>query len=394
MDENFEHDNSRREFLKTAASLGILTACSGCPLIADTAVYRGKDYPVKVISNLPKKESVTLKPAKYWKDTGSTVHCLLCPKYCQLREGAMGPCRIRVNRNGKLYSTVYGSPCIVATNSIEQGPIYHVTPGGRYLAVGTAGCNLRCKYCQNWQYSQTTADDTTNYDLPPEKLVSIAKQMNCRGILFTFTEAVLCIEYSMDIARAAREAGLKNAVITAAYVDEEPLADFLPLLDAIRIDLKGFTEKFYKDVLAATLSPVLNSIKTAKASGKWLEVVNMVVPGLNDDPVEFRKMAEWLMQNVGPLTPFHVSRFYPAYKLRNLPSASVSTVERMRKIAKETGLRYVYVGNCPGNDGQNTYCYKCGQMLIHRIGYVSVDKMEIRNGKCRFCNTSIPGVWT
>lgn len=394
MEENFEHDSSRRDFLKSAVGVGALAMCAGCPVMADTAVYRGKDYPVKIVGNLPKKETVTLKLAKYWKDAGSAAHCQLCPLYCQLRDGAMGPCRIRVNRGGKLYSTVYGAPCIVATNAIEQGPIYHVTPGERYLAVGTAGCNLRCKYCQNWQYSQTTADDTINYDLPPDKLVGVAKKMKCRGILYTFTEAVLGIEYTLDCAKAAHEAGLKNAMITAAYVDEEPLADLMPHFDAVRIDLKGYTEKFYKNVTAGTLQPVLNCIKTVKQSGTWLEVVNMVVPGFNDDPVVFRKMVEWLLQNVGPLTPFHTSRFYPAYKLRNLPSASVSTIERLNKIARDVGMKYAYVGNCPGNDRQNTYCYKCGQMLIHRIGYVCVDKMEIRNGKCRFCGTTIPGVWT
>ena len=367
--------------------------CSGCSAFASTPIYRGRDYPVKVITDLPRKKETTPVVAKYWRQTGATVQCVLCPKYCQIREGAMGPCRIRVNKGGKLYTTIHSTPCIVATNSIEQGPIYHVTPGARYLAIGTAGCNLRCKYCQNWQYSQTTAEDTANYDMPPSRVVETAKKLNCRGLLFAYTEGVLSMEYTIDCAKAAKHAGMKNTIITAAYVDEEPLNDLLPYLDAMRIDLKGFTDKFYRDVTASTLQPVLDAIKAVKKSETWLEVVNMVVPGFNDDPVVFKKMAEWLLQNVGPFTPLHVSRFYPAYKLRNLPSAPVSTVERLRKIARDVGMRYVYLGNCPGNEAQNTYCYKCGQMLIHRIGYVAVDKIELKNGRCRFCSATIPGVW-
>jgi len=394
MERQNEEEYSRREFIRSAIGLGGLMACVGCPAFAGTPVYRGRDYPVKVLTNLPRKENVTPVVGRYWRQTGATVQCVLCPKYCQIREGAMGPCRIRMNKNGKLHTTVYATPCIVATNSIEQGPIYHVTPGGRYLALGTAGCNLRCKYCQNWQYSQTTAEDTANYDMPPSRVVETARRLNCLGLLFAYTEGVVSIEYTIDCAKAAKQAGLKNTIITAAYIDEEPLKDLLPYMDAVRIDLKGFTDKFYREVTGGTLQPVLDAIVTVKKSGVWLEVVNMVVPGFNDDPVVFKKMAEWLIRNVGAFTPLHVSRFYPAYKLRNLPSAPVSTVERLRKIARDVGMHYVYLGNCPGHDAQNTYCYKCGQMLIHRIGYVTVDKMEVRNGRCRFCTAPIPGVWS
>lgn len=391
-EERLACDLPRREFLRCV--LGGVGACLAAPALAKTAVYHGSSYPVREVKNLPKRDGLGLQVAKYWQGTGNEVQCSLCPKYCQLREGALGPCRIRQNRGRKLYTTVYGAPCIVFTNAIEQGPVYHVTPGALYLAVGTAGCNLRCKYCQNWQQSQTTASDTDNYDLPPAKLVEVAKRERCRGILYTFTEAVVSAEYTLDIAKAARAAGLKNVMITAAYVDEEPFKDMLAYFDAVRIDLKGFTDQYYRDVIGGSLAPVLTAIKAVKGSGVWLEVVNLVVTGLNDDPNQFRKMAEWLVQNIGTTTPLHISRFYPAYKLRNLPSTPISTLERLRKIARDEGLQYVYLGGCPGHEAQNTFCAKCGKELVHRIGFVSVEDNQIRGGKCRFCLTPIPGVWS
>ena len=382
----------RREFL--TCTLGAMGLCAAAPAFAGTPLYRGRDLPVKQIPGLPVKEKIELKEALFWNPTGAQVQCTLCPYYCQLKPGQRGPCRIRLNKGGKLYTEIFNAPAVIATNAIEQGPFHHVLPGARFLAYGTAGCNLRCKYCQNWQFSQTTAADTKNYDVSADQMVAIAKQHNCRGIMYTFTEAVISIEYTMAVAKAARKAGLVNAVVTAAWIDEEPFAALLKYIDVIRIDLKGFTEKFYKDVTAGSLEPVKRAIVAAHKSKAWLEVNNMVVHGMNDDPNTFRPMVQWLRKNVGPKTPLHVTRFYPAYKLRNLPSSPANTILKLRSIALEEGMKYVYAGNCPEKmDEYATHCDKCGKLLLHRIGYITVDENNMKDGKCKYCGNPIPGFW-
>lgn len=387
-----ETELNRRQFL--TCSLGAMGLCAAAPAFAATPIYRGRDLPVKQIEGLPVKKHIELKKALFWHPTGAVVQCTLCPYYCQLKPGQRGPCRIRLNKGGTLYTEIYNAPAVVATNAIEQGPFHHVLPGSRFLAFGTAGCNLRCKYCQNWQFSQTTASDTKNYDLSADQMVAIAKRYHCKGIMYTFTEAVISIEYALAVAKAVRKAGMVNALVTAAWIDEEPFLQLLKYIDVVRIDLKGFTEKFYREVTAGTLEPVKRAVVAAHKSGTWLEVINMVVHGLNDDPNTFRKMVKWLHTTVGPKTPLHVTRFYPAYKLRNLPSSSPKTILKLRSIALEEGMKYVYAGNCPDRmDAYATYCDKCGKMLIHRIGYITVDKNVLKNGKCPYCGNPIPGFW-
>lgn len=356
-------------------------------------MYRGRDPAYKEILDLPEKKDVSLHLARYWRPTGNAVQCTLCPYYCLLTDGKVGKCRVRVNRDHKLYSTVYGQPCTVAYAPVEQSPIFHATPGTRCLALATAGCNLRCLYCQNWQFSQVGAGQTKNYDLPPENVIPLARRMRCRGVMYTFTEPIVFVEYVADTAQKARKAGLKNFVVTAGYIDTAPLRDLCRLVDCVRIDLKAYADSFYQSVVGGRLSPVLNAIKVVKASPAFLEVVYLMLPGLNDDARTLDRMCRWMVENAGPDVPLHFLRFFSAYKLRNIPPTPAETLERARDIALKAGIRYAYVGNLPGHPGENTYCHKCGKTLIRRVSYLAVDEVQIRNGKCAYCGAAIPGVW-
>ena len=386
---------NRRQFLQALSTCALATAC---PLqkaysAGGTTIYRGKKDPSSKIGDLPYKHEVTLTEARYYRPTGKSVQCTLCPKFCVIPEGEAGFCRVRVNKGRKLYTQVYGQPCSVAFHPMEQGPIFHAYPGARCLALATAGCNLRCKYCQNWQMSQFSAEETDNYDLPPDKVIDMAHEYKCETVVFAYTEPIVYYEYAIDTAKAARAAGLKTVLVTAGYADIQPLRDFCRYMDVIRIDLKGFREEFYRDVVEGALQPVLNAIKTVHKEGPWLEIVDPLVPGFNDDADEIRDMSKWLLDNVGADVPVHFLRFFPAYKMRNHPPTPEKVLNRARNIAMETGLKYVYLGNLPGSDGENTFCPNCGKRLVKRTGYLGITENNIVKNKCRFCGCPIPGIW-
>jgi len=386
---------NRREFLQALSACALATVC---PLqkahgAAGTTIYRGKKDPSSKIGDLPYKHEVTLTEARYYRPTGKSVQCTLCPKFCVIPEGEAGFCRVRVNKGRKLYTQVYGQPCSVAFHPMEQGPIFHAYPGARCLALATAGCNLRCKYCQNWQMSQFSAEETDNYDLPPDKVIEMAREYKCEAVVFAYTEPIVYFEYAIDTAKAAKAAGLKTVLVTAGYADIQPLRDFCRYMDVIRIDLKGFREDFYRDVVDGTLQPVLNAIKAVHKEDVWLEIVDPIVPGFNDDPDEIKDMSKWLLDNIGADVPLHFLRFFPAYKMRNHPPTPEKVLNRARNIAMETGLKYVYLGNLPGSDGENTFCPNCGKRLIKRTGYLGITENNIVKNKCRFCGYQIPGIW-
>lgn len=364
-------------------------------LLSDPArtVYKKKTDPSRKIDSLPHKNEVTLKEGVYYRPTGPYIQCTLCPKFCVIPEGEAGLCRIRINRERKLYTMVYGQPCSVAFHPMEQGPIFHVFPGSQCLGIATAGCNLRCKYCQNWQMSQFSAEETDNYDLPPDSVVRLAKENKCDAVVFAYTEPIVFFEYTIDTAKAARSAGLKTVMVTAGYVDTQPLKDLCKHIDVIRIDLKGFSEKFYEDTIGGTLQPVLNAIKTVHEYGTWLEIVDPIVTSFNDSPEEIREMSKWILDNVGPDVPVHFLKFFPAYKMRNFPPTPEEILSRCRRIAMDAGLKYVYLGNVPGHEGENTFCPKCGKRLVARVGYLGITENNISNGKCKFCGYPIPGLW-
>ncbi len=319
------------------------------------------------------------------------VRCTLCPTECELDDYQVGGCRVRINKGGELYSLVYGKPCAVHIDPIEKKPFYHVLPGARAFSIATVGCVLGCKFCQNWEISQASPEDAEFKDLEPDQVVRAALAYGCETVTYTYTEPAVFYEYMYDTAELARRYGLLNTIHTCGYMNEEPLRKLAPLLDAADVDLKAFTEDFYGRICGGRLRPVLDAIVTLREEGVWLELTNLVIPTLNDDPGEIAAMCRWIVENAGPDTPIHFSRFFPHYKLKNLPPTPVETLFRTRDIARDAGLRHVYVGNLRGYP-ENTYCPACGTLLIERIGYY-VKKNLLENGMCPVCGTVIKGVW-
>jgi pyruvate formate lyase activating enzyme len=331
--------------------------------------------------------------AMFWgKLEDKSVACRLCPRACVIQDGKRGFCRARENRDGTLYSVVYGRPCSIARDPIEKCPFYHFLPGTNRLAIATAGCNQTCKYCQNWQISQAVTEDLQTFDVSPDSMVALARDMSLPTVCFTYNEPTVFYEYVYDIAQKARAAGLKSVVVSSGYINEEPLRQLCEVVDAIKIDLKGFSEDFYGRVCGGQLAPVLRNLKIIKESGVHLEIVNLVVPTLNDSLDEIRSMCRWIAANLGPDVPLHFTRFVPNYKLMNLPQTPVTTLEKAIAIAREEGLHYVYIGNVFGHEDDNTKCPNCGRLLIKRAGYDILEN-DISDGKCRFCGQEIPGVW-
>ncbi len=324
--------------------------------------------------------------------TGAYVRCNLCPHRCIIADGERGACRVRENRNGRLYSMVYGNPCAVHVDPIEKKPFYHFLPTVAAFSIATAGCSLSCLYCQNWQISQVPPEQTKNVDLPPADVVRYAQQYQAPVIAYTYSEPMVFYEYMLATARLARDAGLRNVVISAGFINPEPLRELCQAVDAIKIDLKGYDEEFYRDVCGAELGPVLEAIRTVHESGAHLEIVNLVVPTLNDSLEQLRALARWVARELSPDVPLHFSRFHPQYKLTNLPPTPVETLEQAREIALEEGVRFVYVGNVPGHPGNNTYCPVCGQTIIVRQGF-AVTEYHLQGGNCAYCGEPVPGVW-
>ena len=367
---------------------------STSPTPVPTTADRDFEEPPLRIEDLPIKEELSPREAEYYIQLdGNRVQCRLCPNQCLLTDGERGNCRVRQNIGGKLYSLVYGQPCSLAIDPIEKGPIFHMTPGVKGLVVATPGCNLDCKFCQNWQFALVNPEETRNYDLPPETAVKLALDNGCQAIIFTYTEATVFYEYMLDVARLAKEKGLKTVLITGGYINPAPLKNLCPYLDAVKVDLKGFTEEYYAEVCAGELEPVLETLKTIKEAGVWLEIVNLVVPTLNDDMGKITEMCQWIKDNLGTDVPVHFSRFWPSYKLSKLSGTPVGTLEYAIQVARDAGLKYVYIGNVPGHEAGNTYCPHCGQCLIERVGYVAVIENNIVDGRCPFCGQEIPGKW-
>ncbi len=307
-------------------------------------------------------------------------------------EGQRGDCRVRINIGGKLTTLVYGKPCAVHVDPIEKKPVFHMLPGSQSFSIATAGCNLHCKFCQNWGISQREPEETVNYDLPPVKVVEAAKRNHCRSIAYTYSEPIVFYEYTLDSSKLAREQGIKNILVTAGFINQEPLLELCKYTDAANVDLKGFTEEYYKKICAGELQPVLDTLKTMREQGVWVEITNLIVPTLNDDLELIGKMCDWILNNLGREVPLHFSRFGPMYKLKNLPPTPVDIITQARKLAMDKGIYYVYVGNVPGHVGNNTYCPKCKQIIIGRIGYM-INRYNIKDGKCGNCEFKIAGVW-
>ncbi|MFA5143903.1 MAG: AmmeMemoRadiSam system radical SAM enzyme [Candidatus Omnitrophota bacterium] len=332
--------------------------------------------------------------AGWWESLGNNVvHCGLCPRKCIINPGQRGFCEARINREGVLYTLGYGNPIAVHVDPIEKKPFFHVLPGTRTYSIAVAGCNMRCLFCQNWQISQARPDEVTAYDVPPEKVVANAKRSGCPFIVYTYTEPTVFYEYMLDISRLAKKSGLRNGMHTCGYINPAPLKELLKYMDAVNVDLKSFDPEFYKKMASmADIGSVLETIKSVKREGVWLELTNLIIPGQNDDPGQIRRMCEWIKDNVGGDVPLHLSRFTPAFKLQNLPPTPLEKLEEAYRIAKDVGLKYVYVGNVPGHTFENTYCPKCKRIAIARIGYEVLEN-NIVDGRCRSCGDKISGIW-
>lgn len=322
------------------------------------------------------------------------VTCELCPRGCVIPEGAAGDCRIRVNRGGRLVASTYGRPSTIHVDPVEKKPLYHFRPTTGAFSIATAGCNLHCLNCQNWQLSQRGGEEMeTLLHMEPPQVVAAAREQGCQSIAYTYSDPIVFYEYVYDTSELARAAGLTNIFVTAGYINREPLRQLCQVLDASNTDLKAFDDGFYRRINSATLQPVLDALVTQREEGVWLEVTNLLIPTLNDDLAMVRRMAKWIIHNLGEDTPLHFSQFTPLYRLRNLPPTPVLTLEKARQEALDAGLQYVYIGNVFGHEGANTYCPHDGTLLIRRTGF-HVDEFKLTaDGRCPVCRERIPGVW-
>lgn len=340
----------------------------------------------------PRAEAAGLVRAKYWQGVGDDVQCLLCPKACKVAQNERGFCGARENRGGTYYTMVHGKVAARRVDPMEKDPLYHFRPGIKTFAIATAGCNMDCKFCQSWQMAQSRPEDVPSIDMTPAQVVDEAIKQGCKAICYTYTEPVNFIEFAIDVAQEARKRKLLNVCHTAGYINLEPLRELCQYMDAFNFDLKGHTDTFYRDVCRATLAPVLRAIKEVKTLGRWLEITTLVIPTLNDTEESIRGIAEWIKKELGPDTPYHLSRFFPQYQLKNLPATPIQKIVDLRKVAYGSGLKYVYVGNIPGHAGESTYCPKCSARVVWRVNY-EVREVTLRAGRCPACGATIPGYW-
>ena len=328
----------------------------------------------------------------YDKLPKSRVMCGICPHRCVLAPGDRSICRSKVNIDGILYSLTYGNPCSINIDPIEKKPLYHFKPRSRAFSLATTGCNFRCLNCQNWEISQAKPHEVRHYELFPPDVVKKARQAKAISIAYTYSEAVTYFEYMIDIARLAREQGLHNLWISNGYINRKPLLELCKVLDAANVNLKAYSDAISLKLNGGRLEPVLNTFRTLHEKGIHFEMTNLVVPGYVDDPDLVKRMCAWILKDLGPDHPLHFLRFFPKYKLDRLPPTPISTLIRFRKLAMQEGIRYVYTGNIPVYEGNNTYCHNCKKLLIERKGY-RIKTYNMVGNQCGFCKTVIPGVW-
>lgn len=332
------------------------------------------------------------KESPYYIPTPRGVKCQICPNQCVLKEGQEGHCRTHVVHQNKLFSIAYGNPCSVHVDPIEKKPLFHFLPTTKSYSVATAGCNLACLNCQNWDISQQSPKFTKNIDLMPVNVVEEAVRSNCRSIAYTYSEPIAFLEYTSDTAGIARSKGIKNLLISNGYINEKPLRDLSKHIDAANINLKSFSDEIYQKLNGGSLQPVLNTLKILKEEGVWLEITNLIVPSWTDSLEMIKQMCDWLAKNGFQDSPLHFSRFFPQYKLTSLPYTPVTILERARNIALSSGIRYVYIGNVPGSSAENTYCPGCKKIILERKGFAILSN-NLQKSNCKFCGTKIAGVW-
>ena len=371
--------------------------CIGCSMAASAAMQT--ELLPEVLGGIQNacaftyaKELASVEARFYKKLEGGGIECGICPRHCMITDLERGYCGVRENRNDVYYTLVYGLPCAVNVDPIEKKPLFHFYPGTAAFSLATAGCNVNCKFCQNWDISQTRPEQTNNIELPVKSAVDICVQRQIPTIAYTYSEPIIFYEYMYDIAKLGREKGIKSVMITGGYIEKEPLAELIPVLDAIKVDLKSIREEYYRKIVNGELKPVLDRLIQMKEAGIWVEIVYLVVPTLNDSEEEFRDLAVWIKNYLGKETPVHFSRFHPQYLLKNLPPTPEKTLQKAHDISKAEGLEFVYLGNVPGNPAESTYCPDCGRVLIERKGY-RIYQYNLNGNRCRNCDRVIPGLF-
>lgn len=334
-------------------------------------------------------------PARYWHpiDDGR-IQCDLCPRFCKLRDGQRGMCFVRAAENGRLCLTTYGRSSGFCIDPIEKKPLHHYYPGTSILSFGTAGCNLACKFCQNWDISKSRETDTLADEASPARIARAAKAMGCRSVAFTYNDPVIFLEYAIDVAKACHELGIRTVAVTAGYICEDPRKEFFAHMDAVNVDLKAFTDRFYRELCAGDLQSVLDTLVYIKKETRvWLEITTLIIPGENDSDGEIDALSRWVAEKLGPEVPLHFSAFHPDWRMLNSPPTPPSVLKRARSIAVRNGLRYVYTGNVHDEEGGSTYCHTCGERLIGRDWYVLTGWNLAENGACTHCGTRCAGVF-
>jgi len=414
-----EKGMSRREFVRRLSSVG--TAFGVSSLLSNALGGFGADVAEAQPEEQIKTKAVDVDmnapyvhptPAKWYKvEEDKAIRCGICARNCHLPNNKTCFCRTHINRDGKLYTTAWGNPCILQPDPVEQGPLYHMCakPDTKAMYVATGGCMLRCQYCQNWEISQEAPMDVKmlGTDWVPEKVIEYTraahenipslKGRRVKTIAFSYTDPVAFYEYFLGIAKLAKKGPkkqqLNTMMVSSAYIREAPLKETLPYVDAYVFTMKGFTDEFYTKICAATLEPVLNAMKIVKKAGKWLEIPILIVPGYNDDLKVVEQMVKWVMDNLGPDTPLHFAALMPKWKMSNINRTPVPHLEACRNLGLEAGLKFVYLLNVGGHDGNNTWCPKCGACVISRIGVKCIMSMIDKKGRCMKCKYKLPGIW-
>jgi pyruvate formate lyase activating enzyme len=369
---------TRRRFIELAGC-GMAAACAPRLAVAETP---------GAPDSFPEREALYYSVLE-----GGGVQCRLCPRQCVIPDRQRGSCGVRENRGGRLFTLVYNRPCAGNTDPIEKKPLFHVLPGTQAYSIATAGCNIHCKFCQNWDISQVRPETIPTRSMNADAIVQAARDHGTRAIAYTYNEPTIFYEYLADCARAGNAAGLYSVMISNGYIQAEPQAALLPLLKAVKVDLKAFTEKFYAEICEGALAPVLDSLQRIHRHGTWLEIVVLLIPTLNDSVPELQRMTEWVVTQLGPDVPIHFTRFQPTYQLRGLPPTPSDTLLKARQIAIQAGCHFAYTGNVPGLEGQDTICPACKKTVVRRYGY-QIRENRITGGKCEFCGAVIPGVWS
>ncbi len=385
-------DATRRDLLRALAAAGG-AACAARLAGSATAIAEDVARPGEGVVAV-EEGGLAPRPARWYRKLPEDwVQCGLCPHGCRISEGERGTCGVRENRKGSLFTLVHSRPCSVAVDPVEKKPLFHVLPGVPALSLATAGCNFACKACQNWEIAQARPEQVKSATLSPRGVAELARRHAAPLVACTYTEPTVWSEYVHDVAVAARSLGVRTVVVSNGSIQEEPLRDLAPLLAAYKVDLKGFREAFYRSHCEGELKPVLDTLRRLRRHGLWTEVVVLVIPTLNDSVEEIRDLSRFVRDELGPEVPVHFTRFHPAYRLTNLPSTPVATLERAHDVARGEGLRFVYLGNVPGHRAESTWCPGCGGLLVRRLGMALLEN-RLKKGACPDCGRAIPGVWS